>query len=42
MRERCVQSANIALSGAMKSPPGRASDPSLTILKTLDSTEFYF
>ena len=41
-RERCLQSANIALSGAMKSPPGRASDPYLSILKTLDSAEFYF
>jgi hypothetical protein len=42
MRKRCLQSANIALSGATQSPPGRASDPYLSILKTLDFAEFYF
>ncbi len=42
MRERCLQSTKIALSGATPSPPGRASDPYLSILKTLHSAEFYF
>ena len=42
MRERCLQSAKIALSGATQSPPGGVSRPSLNILKTLDSAEFYF
>ena len=42
MRERCLQSAKIALSGAMQSPLGGVSDPSWSILKTLDSAEFYF
>jgi hypothetical protein len=42
MRERCLQSAKMALAGAKQSPPGRASDPYLSILKTLDSAEFYF
>jgi hypothetical protein len=42
MRERCLQSAKIALSGATQSPTERASAPYLTILKTLDSAEFYF
>jgi transposase len=42
MRERCLQSAKIALSGATQSPPGRASNPYLSSLKTLDSAEFYF
>jgi hypothetical protein len=42
MRERCRQSAKIALAGATQSPPGGGSDPSLSILKTLDSAEIYF
>ena len=42
MRERCRQSAKIALWGATQTPRGRASDPYLSILKTLDSDEFYF
>jgi hypothetical protein len=42
MREGCRQSAKIALSGATPSPRGRASDLYLSILKTLDSAEFYF
>jgi hypothetical protein len=41
MRERCLQSAKIALSGTRQSPPERASNPYLSILKTLDSAEFY-
>ena len=42
MRERCLPSAKIALWGARRSPPGGVSHPSLNILKTLDSAEFYF
>jgi hypothetical protein len=41
MRERSLASAKLALSGATQSPPARASDPDLSILKTLDSVEFY-
>jgi len=41
MRERSLASAKLALSGATQSPPARASDPDLSILKTLDSAEFY-
>jgi|HubBroStandDraft_6_1064221.scaffolds.fasta_scaffold2726996_2 hypothetical protein len=41
MTERCLQSVKIALSGATQIPPGRASDPYLSILKTLASVEFY-
>jgi hypothetical protein len=42
MRERCRQSAKIALAGATQSPPERAADAPLSISKALDAAEFYF